>query len=78
MGGLKTPKWTGSKANQYISRRRACKKLQLTLPAFRKLCILKGIYPWDPKKKHRKEGDRKVYYHSKDIKFLRREPLRFF
>eukprot|EP01084_Bolivina_argentea_P006715 12712_1 len=72
---LRTKKWTRSKANQYISRSKACKKLQVALPSFRKLCILKGIYPHDPKKKHRKEGDRRVYYHVKDIKNLRREPI---
>ena len=74
MGGLRKKKWTGSKANQYVSRGKACKKLQVSLPVFRRLCILKGIYPHDPKKKHRKEGDKRVYYHVKDIKYLRREP----
>eukprot|EP01083_Nonionella_stella_P212640 767702_1 len=72
---LRTKKWTRSKANMYISRSKACKKLQCSLPSFRKLCILKGIYPHDPKKKHKKEGDRRVYYHRKDIKLLHREPI---
>ena len=49
--------------------------LNFEQPSFRKLCILKGIYPHDPKKKHRKYGDRRVYYHAKDIKLLRREPI---
>ena len=72
---LRTKKWTGSKANNYISRRKACKKLQIGLPSFRKLCIFKGIYPHDPKKHQKKEGQRRVYYHVKDIKSLRREPV---
>jgi len=72
---IRTKKWTGSKANQYVSRERACKKLQLSLPSFRKLCILKGIYPHDPRTKHRNHGQKRVYYHAKDIKNLRREPL---
>ena len=31
MGGLPKKKWTKSKANQYISRRKACRKLQLSI-----------------------------------------------
>lgn len=43
--GKKLKKGTGSAAAEYIGRTRAIKKLQLTIRDFRRLCILKGIYP---------------------------------
>ena len=58
---------------KYITRNKALNRLQIKLPEFRRLCILKGIHPREPKKKS--EGHNKTYYHVKDIAFLAHEPL---
>ncbi|KAK3033058.1 hypothetical protein RJ639_035684 [Escallonia herrerae] len=60
-------------AARYITRTHAVKYLQISLSLFRKLCILKGVFPRDPKKKVK--GNHHTYYHLKDIVFLRHEPL---
>ncbi|KAJ6834593.1 pescadillo-like protein [Iris pallida] len=60
-------------AAKYITRTRAVHFLQVSLSTFRKLCILKGIFPREPKKKV--EGNHKTYYHMKDIMFLLHDPL---
>lgn len=60
-------------AAKYITRNKALNRLQIKLPEFRRLCILKGIHPREPKKKV--EGHNKTYYHVKDIAFLAHEPL---
>lgn len=64
----------------YISRASAIKKLQVTLADFRRLCILKGIYPVEPKNKSKLTGantKRKTYFFAKDIQMLMNEPLMF-
>ena len=71
--GKKQKKGMAGTMAEYYTRSQALKKLQITLRDFRRLCILKGIYPRDPKKKS--EGQNKVYYHIKDIAYLSHEPV---
>ncbi|CAK9312004.1 unnamed protein product [Citrullus colocynthis] len=60
-------------AARYVTRSQAVKQLQIGLPLFRKLCIFKGIFPREPKKKVK--GNHHTYYHLKDVAFLHHEPL---
>ncbi|CAH9104634.1 unnamed protein product [Cuscuta epithymum] len=60
-------------AARFITRSKSVKELQVSISLFRKLCILKGIFPREPKKKVK--GNHQTYYHTKDIMFLKREPL---
>ncbi|KHN72215.1 Pescadillo -like protein [Toxocara canis] len=65
-------------ATNYITRTKALKKLQLPLKDFRRLCILKGIYPHEPlhkKKVNKGTTENRVYYYTKDINFLAAEPI---
>lgn len=70
--------YESGEATQYISRRAALRKLQLSLNDFRRLCILKGVYPREPKHRRRAQkgsSEIKVLYHTKDIRFLLHEPI---
>ncbi|KAK0631650.1 Pescadillo N-terminus-domain-containing protein [Immersiella caudata] len=77
MAKIKKKGQSGS-AKNYITRTQAVKKLQLSLPDFRKLCIWKGIYPREPrsKKKVSKSATASTtFYYTKDIQYLLHEPL---
>ncbi|XP_073825777.1 pescadillo homolog [Musca autumnalis] len=71
-------KYESGEAVQYITRRAALRKLQLSLNDFRRLCIIKGVYPREPKHRRRAQkgsSEIKILYHAKDIRFLLHEPI---
>lgn len=81
MAGLKKKGQSGEAA-AFISRSRAIRRLQLSLSDFRRLCILKGVYPRDPRRPKRvlqaapgRGGRDQTFYAVKDIRFLAHEPL---
>jgi len=77
MAPMKKKGERGAAAN-YITRNRAIKKLQISLADFRRLCILKGIYPREPKNKKKvNKGSTapRTFYYVKDIKYLAHEPI---
>ncbi|XP_053986910.1 pescadillo homolog [Hylaeus volcanicus] len=71
-------KYQAGEGAQFMSRKAALKKLQLSLNDFRRLCILKGIYPREPRNRKRAQKGEpgiKTLYHKKDIQFLLHEPI---
>ncbi|EOO03234.1 putative pescadillo development protein [Phaeoacremonium minimum UCRPA7] len=77
MGRIKKKGQAGA-AKNFVTRTQAVKKLQISLPDFRKLCIWKGIYPREPrnKKKVSKSATASTtFYYAKDIQYLLHEPL---
>ncbi|KAJ2722282.1 mRNA-binding ribosome synthesis protein nop7 [Coemansia sp. Benny D115] len=77
MGKLKK-KFTEGASKTYTTRNRALAKLQVSLLDFRRLCILKGIYPVEPrsrKRANRGSSLHTTFYYTKDIKLLLNEPL---
>ena len=74
MQGKRQKAGTHGTASEYVGRTKAIKRLQLSLRDFRRLCILKGIYPRDPKNKKHLDS-KQTYYHYKDISYLAHEPL---
>lgn len=78
MAGPRKKKYSSGEGAQYWSRATALRKLQLSLKDFRRLCILKGIYPREPR--NRKKAQKgatgiRTLYNKKDIQFLMHEPV---
>ncbi|KAK4545563.1 mRNA-binding ribosome synthesis protein nop7 [Oleoguttula mirabilis] len=77
MGRIKKKGTSGATKN-YITRSQAVRKLQISLPDFRRLCIFKGIYPREPRSKKRvstSSTPSTTFYYTKDIQYLLHEPL---
>lgn len=71
-------KGVSGQAKNFITRTQAVRKLQLSLPDFRKLCIWKGIYPREPRNKKKASASSTAsttFYYTKDIQYLLHEPL---
>jgi pescadillo protein len=69
---------TSGQAKNFITRTQAVRKLQISLPDFRKLCIWKGIYPREPRNKKKASASSTAsttFYYTKDIQYLLHEPL---
>ncbi|KAG1826130.1 Pescadillo N-terminus-domain-containing protein [Suillus subaureus] len=77
MGRLKQKGRAGA-AKAYVTRSSAVKKLQCSLADFRRLCILKGIFPREPRHKKRANKGSTAptsFYYAKDIAYLAHEPV---
>lgn len=77
MGRIKK-KGISGQAKNFITRTQAVRKLQISLPDFRKLCIWKGIYPREPRNKKKASNSSShstTFYYTKDIQYLLHEPL---
>lgn len=71
-------KGEAGEANRYIARNKAVRKLQLDLHSFNRVCIIKNIFPIEPKNRIKaQKGDSKYrpLYLKKDIRFLQHDPL---
>eukprot|EP00980_Cylindrotheca_fusiformis_P030171 scaffold24509_cov127-Cylindrotheca_fusiformis.AAC.2 len=59
----------------FIGRSKCLKMLQITIKDFRRLCILKGIYPREPRGRFPGQKKGQTFYHIKDIRAIAHEPI---
>jgi len=59
----------------FIGRSKCLKMLQITIKDFRRLCILKGIYPREPRGRFPGHKKGQTFYHMKDIRAIAHEPI---
>ena len=59
----------------FIGRSKCLKMLQVTIKDFRRLCILKGIYPREPRGRFPGQKKGQTFYHIKDIRAIAHEPV---
>jgi len=73
--GKKQKKENAGLEATFIGRSKALKILQVTIKDFRRLCILKGIYPREPRGRHPGKKKGQTFYHIKDIRAIANEPI---
>mmetsp|Transcript_34963 Transcript_34963/g.38679 ORF Transcript_34963/g.38679 Transcript_34963/m.38679 type:complete len:636 (+) Transcript_34963:106-2013(+) len=59
----------------FIGRSKVLRKLQISLKDFRRLCILKGVYPREPRGRAPSNRKGQTYYHRKDMMAIAHEPV---
>lgn len=73
--GKKQKKENSGLEATFIGRSKAVKMLQVTIKDFRRLCILKGIYPREPRGRVPGKKKGQTFYHIKDIRAIAHEPI---
>jgi hypothetical protein len=74
MGKKQKAEHAGLEAS-FIGRSKCLKMLQITIKDFRRLCILKGVYPREPLGRVPGKKKGQTFYHIKDIRAIAHEPV---
>lgn len=74
MGKKQKKEHSGLEAT-FIGRSQCIKMLQVSIKDFRRLCILKGIYPREPLGRVPGKKKGQTFYHIKDIRAIAHEPI---
>jgi len=73
--GKKQKKENAGVEATFIGRSKCLKMLQVTIKDFRRLCILKGIYPREPRGRTPGKKKGQTFYHINDIRAIAHEPI---